>query len=72
MDISKALQGDIKGQCPKCSTAYKVSASVAFSKTNNRIVCTGCGETIRFDNSNAIKQVEDSIKDLQKAFRKFK
>lgn len=74
MDISNLFKGQkLDGECPKCNTPYTVDASKAFSRTNNRIRCSGCGTDIVFNNAEAIQKVEGGIRDIKRTIkRKFR
>lgn len=73
---------EIDFECPECNETIQVEFSI-ISKDNAEIICPHCNVTIRMehdettektlrDSSEALKEFNKSLNDLEKSFKKFK
>lgn len=71
MDVSNFFRGQkIDIECPNCGTTNKVDGSKVFGQSNNFFICTGCNETVKLDNTEARREVEEGINNLKRSIDK--
>ena len=74
MSISKGFfdGAEMDVSCPNCG--YKVKKTLGWLKSSPEWTCSGCGKVVKIEASDVargVKEMEESIADLERAFKKF-